>query len=150
MCVRTYIYICIRLCIHVYIYMYVHIYIYESQGYKATATCKECWFKELCVLTSFTPTEVPPSPLSPTPSWCCLKCLSPVGWVWAPGRRPEPTRTTWGNASKNCASLPQDIAKHNKRELAAFCQGCWRFTEFRRNTGIISALELMTKLKIDA
>jgi len=28
---------------------------YESQGYKLTATCKECGFKELCVLTSFTP-----------------------------------------------------------------------------------------------
>ena len=35
---------------------------YESQGYKPTATCKECGFKKLCVLTSLTPTEVPPSP----------------------------------------------------------------------------------------
>ena len=25
---------------------------YESQGYKPTATCKECGFKKLCVLTS--------------------------------------------------------------------------------------------------
>jgi len=35
---------------------------YESQGYKPTATCKECGFKKLCVLTSLTPTEVPLSP----------------------------------------------------------------------------------------
>jgi len=29
---------------------------YASQGYKPTATCKECGFKKLCVLTSLTPT----------------------------------------------------------------------------------------------
>jgi len=45
---------------------------YELQGYKPTATCKECGFKKLCVLTSLTPTEVPPSPPSPPPSWCYL------------------------------------------------------------------------------
>ena len=33
---------------------------YESQGYKPTVTCKECGFKKLCILTSLTPTEVPP------------------------------------------------------------------------------------------
>jgi len=49
---------------------------YESQGYKPMATCKKCGFKKLCVLT-LTPTEVPPSPPSPPPSWCCLKCVSP-------------------------------------------------------------------------
>jgi len=42
--------------------------LYESQGYKPTATCKECGFKQLCALTSFTPTEVPLSPPSPPPS----------------------------------------------------------------------------------
>jgi len=41
---------------------------YESQEYKRTATCKECGFKKLCVLTSLTPTEVPPSPPSPPTS----------------------------------------------------------------------------------
>jgi len=45
---------------------------YELQGYKPTATCTECGFKKLCVLTSLTPTEVPPSLPSPPPSWCCL------------------------------------------------------------------------------
>ena len=58
--------------------------------------------------------------------------------------------TNWGNASKTCASIPQDTAEHNRRELVAFCQGCWHFTHFRHNKGTIAALELMTKLKIDA
>jgi len=97
---------------------------YESQGYKPTATCKECEFKEICVLTSFTPTEVPPSPPSPPPSWCCLKCPSLEGCVGAQGWWPEPTMTNWCNASKTCASIPQDTAEHKRRELVAFCQGC--------------------------
>ena len=59
---------------------------YESQGYKPTATCMECGFKKLCVLTSFTPTEVPPSPPFLPPSWCCLKCPSLEGRVGAQGR----------------------------------------------------------------
>jgi len=58
--------------------------------------------------------------------------------------------TNWGNASKTCASIPQDTAEHNRRELVAFCQGCWHFTDFRHNQGPIAALELMTKLKISA
>ena len=58
--------------------------------------------------------------------------------------------TSWGNASKTCASISQDTAEHNRRELVAFCQGCWHFTDFRHNKGTIAALELMTKLKIDA
>jgi len=58
--------------------------------------------------------------------------------------------TNWGNASKTFASIPQDTAEHNRRELFAFCQGCWHFTDFRRNEGTIAALELITKLKIDA
>ena len=47
----------------------------ELQGYKPTATCKECGLRKLCVLTSLTPTEVLPSPPPPPPSWCCLKRL---------------------------------------------------------------------------
>jgi len=130
---------------------------YESQGYKPTATCKECGFQKLCVLTSLTPTEVPPPPPSSPPSWCCLKCVSSEGCVRAQcvssegcvraqRRRPE----NWGNASKTCASIPQDTAEHNRQKLIAFCQGCWHFIDFRHNKETIAALELMTKLKIDA
>jgi len=46
---------------------------YESQGYKPTATCKECGFKKLCVLTSLKPTEVPPPPPSPASNMSCQK-----------------------------------------------------------------------------
>jgi len=87
---------------------------FESQGYKPTATCKECGFKKLCVITSLTLTEVPPSPPSPPPSWCCFKCVSPEGCIRARERRPEPTMTNSGNASKTCASIPQDTAEHNR------------------------------------
>jgi len=58
--------------------------------------------------------------------------------------------TNWGNASKTCASIPQDTAEHNRQELVAFCQGCWHFADFRHNKATIAALKLMTKLKIDA
>jgi len=82
----------------------------ESQGYKPTAICKKCGFKELCILTLFTPTEVPPSFPSPPPSWCCFRCSSPEGCVGAQVRWPEPTMTKWGNASKTCTSIPQNTA----------------------------------------
>jgi len=58
--------------------------------------------------------------------------------------------TDLGNASKTYASIPQDTAEYNRRELVVFCQGCWHFTDFRHNKGTITALELMTKLKINA
>jgi hypothetical protein len=58
--------------------------------------------------------------------------------------------TNWGNASKACASIPQDTAEHYRRELVAFCQGCWHFTDFQHNKETIAALELITKLKIIA
>jgi len=58
--------------------------------------------------------------------------------------------TNWGNANKTCASIPQDTAEHYRRELVAFCQGCWHFTDFWHNKGTKAALELMTKLEIDA
>ena len=58
--------------------------------------------------------------------------------------------TSWGDASKTCASILQDKAEQNRRGLVAFFQGCWHFTDFQHNKGTIAALELMTKLKIDA
>jgi len=39
---------------------------------------------------------------------------------------------------------------YNRRRLDAFYQGCWHFNDFRHNKGTIAALELMTKLKIEA
>jgi len=48
------------------------------------------------------------------------------------------------------ASIPQDTAEHSRRELVAFCPGCWHFTGFLHNKGTIAALELINKLKIDA
>ena len=86
--------------------------------------CKECRFKEPCVLTSFTPTEIPLSPHSPPLSLCCLKYPSPESCPNAQRRRPEPTMTNWGNASKTWSGIPHDTAEHNKRKLVAFCQGC--------------------------
>jgi len=58
--------------------------------------------------------------------------------------------TNWVNVIKTCTSIPQDTAEHNRRELVAFCQGCWHFTDFQHNNETIEALELMTKLNIDA
>jgi len=95
---------------------------HESQGYKPTATCKECGVKKLCVLTLVTPPEVMPFPPSPPPLRCCLKYPLPEGSVGAQRRRPEPTMTNWGNASKTCASILQNTAEHNRQELVAFCQ----------------------------
>jgi len=57
--------------------------------------------------------------------------------------------TNWVNVIKTCTSIPQDTAEH-KRELVAFCQGCWYFTDFQHNNETITALELMTKLNVDA
>ena len=58
--------------------------------------------------------------------------------------------TDWGIVSKTCASIQQDTAEYNRRDLVAFCQGCWHFTAFRHNKETIPALELMTKFKIGA
>jgi len=95
---------------------------HESQGYKPTATCKKCGVKKLCVLTSLAATGVPPFPPSPPPSRCCLKYPLLEGCVGAQRRRPEPTMTNWGNASKTCASILQNATEHIRRELVAFCQ----------------------------
>jgi len=54
-----------------------------------------------------------------------------------------------GNASKTRASLPQATVEQNRRELVAFCQQCWQFTNFRYNKGEIGILPLMVRLLID-
>jgi len=54
-----------------------------------------------------------------------------------------------GNASKTRASLPQATVEQNRRELVAFCQQWWQFTNFRHNKGEIGILPLMVRLLID-
>jgi len=54
-----------------------------------------------------------------------------------------------GNASKTRASLPQATVERNRRELVAFCQQCWQFTNFRHNKGEIGILPLMVRLLLD-
>jgi len=54
-----------------------------------------------------------------------------------------------GNASKTRASLPQATVEQNRRELVAFCQQCWQFTNFRHNKGEIGILPLMVRLLIE-
>ena len=91
--------------------------------------------KRVCPLSAFkiTETKVPgvDSPCSP---------LHQVRGGVSPSR---------GNASKTRASLPQATVEQNRRELVAFCQQCWQFTNFRHNNGEIGILPLMVKLLID-
>jgi len=47
------------------------------------------------------------------------------------------------------ARLPQATVEQNRRELVAFCQQCWQFTNFRYNKGKIGILPLMVRLQID-
>jgi len=135
-CVRVFVCVCVCACVCMCVCVCLCVFV--------------CVRVSTCVLTSLTPPEVPlPSPLSPPPSWCCLKCLSPEGCVCAQGRWPKATVTNFRNASKTCASIPQDTAKHYRRELVVFCQGCWCFTDFQHNKGTIVALELITTPKIN-
>ena len=57
--------------------------------------------------------------------------VSNVSCQKAAFRRPETTLTNLGNASKTCASIPQDTVERNRRDLVVFYQGCWHFTDFR-------------------
>jgi len=54
-----------------------------------------------------------------------------------------------GNASKTQASLPQATVEQNRRELVAFCQQRWQFTNFMHTKGEIRILSLMVRLPID-
>ena len=127
---------------------------YRPGGYAPFATCgnDQCRSKDLCVLTSaalpstnlssplhapFTP-STPGSKVPGVDSTC-----SPLHQVQG---GVSPSR---GNASKTRASLPQATVEQNRRELVAFCQQCWRFTNFRHNKGEIGILPLMVRLLID-
>ena len=54
-----------------------------------------------------------------------------------------------GNTSKTRASLPQATVEQNRRELVAFFQQCWQFTNFRQNKDEMDILPLMVGLLID-
>ena len=54
-----------------------------------------------------------------------------------------------GNVSNTRASLPQATVEQNKRELVAFCQQRWQFTNFRHNKDEIGILSVMMKLLND-
>ena len=53
------------------------------------------------------------------------------------------------NATKTRGSRPQATIEQNRRELVAFCQQSWQFTNFRHNKGEIAVLPLMVRLLID-
>jgi len=111
---------------------------YKVQGFSPFATCgnDQCRSKDPCVLTSAASTS-PSSPLHApfTPSTPrsqvpgvespCLPLHQVRGGV-------SPSR---GIASKTRACLPQATVERNRRELVAFCQQCWQFTNFRHNNG---------------
>ena len=54
-----------------------------------------------------------------------------------------------GNASKTRASLPQATVELSRRELVAYGQQGWQFTNFRHSKGEIGILPLMVKFLID-
>jgi len=54
-----------------------------------------------------------------------------------------------GNASKIRASLPQVTVEQDRRELVAFYQECWQFTNFKHNKGKVGILPLMVNVLID-
>jgi len=54
-----------------------------------------------------------------------------------------------GNASQTRVGLPQATVEQNRRELAAYCQQCGQFSNFRHNKGKIGILPLIVKLLVD-
>jgi len=74
------------------------------------------------------------------PPWPCSPMQEVRGGVY-------PRR---GNASKTRqASLPHTTVEQNRRELVAFCQQCWQFTNSSNSKGKIGILPLMMRLLID-
>jgi len=122
---------------------------YEVQGYSPFATCgnDQCRSKDLYVLTSAalpstslsSPLHAPFTPSTPGSQVPGVDSLHQVRGGVSPSR---------GNASQTQASLPQATVEQNRRELVAFCQQCWQFTNFRHNKGEIGILPLMVRLLI--
>jgi len=127
---------------------------FEVQGYSPFATCgnNQCRSKDLCVLTSAAlPSTSLSSPLHApfTPSTLASQVPgvdSPCSPLHRVRGSVSPSR---GNASKTRASLPQATVAQNRRELVAFCQQCWQFTNIRHNKGEIGIPPLLVKLLID-
>jgi len=127
---------------------------YEIQGSSPFATCSndQCTSKDLCVLTSAAlPSTSPSSPLhapftTSTPGSQVPGVDSPCSPLHQVRDDVSPSR---GNASKTRASLPQATVEQNRRELVAFCQQCWQFTNFRHNKDDIGILSLMVRLLIE-
>ena len=124
---------------------------YEVQGYSPFVTCgnNQCRSKDICVLTSAAlPSTSPSSPLhAPFNPSTPGSQVPGVDSQYSPLHRVSPSR---GNASKTRASLPQATVEQNTRELVAFCQQFWQFTNFRHNKGEIGILPLMVGLLIDS
>ena len=125
-----------------------------SKGWSPFATCgnDQCRSKVLCVLTSAAlPSTSVSSPLhapfTPSTSGSQVPGVdSPCSPLHQARGGVSPSR---GNVSKTRASLPQATVEQNRRELVAFCQQCWQFTNFRHNTGEIGILPLKVISLID-
>ena len=110
---------------------------YETQGFPPFETCSKCEFGEVCVLT-----VAPSFPSSSLP----LECSAPIPQELVRKEIGLTAARGWGNASKTRSSLPHSTVEHNRRELVAFCQQCWQFTDFQHGKGAIGKLQLFTDL----
>ena len=72
--------------------------------------------------------------------------FAPLSWMQQVRGGVSPSR---GNASQIRASLPQVTVEQDRRELVAFYQECWQFTNFKHNKGKVGILPLMVRLLID-
>jgi len=94
------------------------------------------------------------NPLNPFPSIFLFYIESRIRLDIESGIRLASGRNSKGSAEyekvrRTRASLPQATVEQNRRELVAFCQQCWLFTNFRRNKGEIGILPLRVRLLID-
>jgi len=129
-------------------------YYYEVQGHSPFAKCgnDQCRSKDLCVLTSAalpsislsSPLHAPFTPSAPGSQVPGVD--SPCSPLHQVRGGVSPSR---GNANKTRASLHQATVEQNRRELIAFCQRCWQFTNFRHNKSEIGILPLMMRLPAD-
>ena len=127
---------------------------YEIQGFWPFAPCgnDQCRSKDLCVLTS----AALPCTSRSSPLYASFTPSTPGSHVPGENSPRSPLHQvrggffpSRGNASKTRASLPQATVEQSRRELVAFCQQCWQFTNFRHSKGEIGILLLMVRLLIN-